>query len=96
MVKNNILDIKQASRQLINNIIVGKNFVLKYKPLTIVFLFINILTFNRIDHSTLYKVLYRIRFSRKINEILRDFKIGRIGFKRAKSNLKDIINMRLI
>lgn len=96
MVKNNILDIKQASRQLINNIIVGKNFVLKYKPLTIVFLFINILTFNRIDHSTLYKVLYRIRFSRKINKILRDFKIGRISFKKAKSNLKDIINMRLI
>jgi len=95
MVKNNILDIEQASRQLIN-IIVEKKFVLKYKPLTIVFLFISILTFNRIGHSTLYKVLYRIRFSRKINEILMDFKIGRISFKKAKSNLKDIINMRLI
>ena len=90
MVKNNILDVEQAAIQFINHI-VDMGIILKYKPLTIIFRFISILTFNRIKPSILYKVLYRIRFSRKVNNVLTDFKMGRINSEKAKLILKDML-----
>lgn len=95
MVKNNALKVEQATRHFID-IILRNNFISKYKLLTIVFRFINILTFNQIGHSTQYNVLYRIRFSRKINKILEDFKTGKINFENAKLGLKEIIDRRLV
>ena len=95
MVKNNILDIEQATTRFID-LIVEKNFVSKFKPLTIVFLFINLITFNRIAPSTLYKVLYKIRLSNRVNIILNNFKMNEISFENAKLSLKDIVNRRLI
>lgn len=95
MVKNNILDVEQATIHFIN-IIVEKNVVSKYNPLSIVFLFIKFFTFNKIEYFTLSKVLYGICFSRKINKTLRDFKTRRISSEKAKLDLKHIAERGLI
>ena len=90
MVKNNILDVEQATTRFID-LIVEKNLVSRFKPLTIVFLLINLITLNRIKPSTPYKVFYRIRFSKRVNDILSDFKMKGISFEKAKLSLKEIV-----
>ena len=44
----------------------------------------------------LLKFLIRIGFSKKINNILKDFKMNIIGFEDAKLNLINIINKRVL
>ena len=94
-LKNDILNVKQATR-FFTNLIVEKNLVSRVKPLTIVFLFINLITFNRIGPSAMYKIFYRIRFSKRVNIILNDFKMNKIGFEKAKLRLKEVVESRLI
>jgi len=94
MVKNNILDVEQATTRFID--LIAEKCVPRLKLLTITFLFINLFTFNRIAPSTMYKVFYRIRFSKKVNVILNDFKMEKISLEKAKLNLKDIVERRLI
>ena len=94
IVKNNVLSAKQATRHFIN-IFIKKDFMSKWKPLTVVFSLIHILTFKKIKPSTLYSILYRIRFSKKITKILRDVKEERIDFDRAILSLTKIINQRI-
>jgi len=44
----------------------------------------------------LLKFLTRIRFSKKINNILKDFEMNIIGFEDAKLNLINILNKRAL
>ena len=90
-MKNNVLDIPQATKLFIN-LIVEKNCASRFKLLTMAFLVIKHITFIRIRPSTLYRILVRIRFSNRVNSILRDFKTGEISFRNAKSELKSIVN----
>ena len=40
------------------------------------------------------KIIVKIRFSRRINKILKDFEVNKIGFEDAKLNLINIVNRR--
>lgn len=62
-----------------------------FKLLTIVFLPIELVTLNKIGPFTIYEISARIRFSKRVNSILRDFKAGKSDFKEAKLALRDII-----
>ncbi len=95
MVKNNIVDVEQATQQFIN-LLVEKTDVLRYMPITIVFSFISITTFGRIGPSKLYRFLAKILLSKKIDKILRDFQTRRISFEDAKLSLKNIVDGSLI
>jgi len=95
MVKNNIVDVEQATRLFIN-LLVEKTDVLRGIPITIVFSFISRLTFDRIELSKLYRFLAKILLSKKIDKILRDFQTRRISFEDAKLSLKDIVDGSLI
>jgi len=95
MVKNNIVDVEQATRLFIN-LLVEKTDVLRGIPITIVFFFISITTFGRIGPSKLYSFLAKILLSKKIDKILRDFQTRRTSFEDAKLSLKDIVDGSLI
>ena len=95
MVKNNILENKKATVHFVN-FIADKNMVFLPRILIILFQFVKIITFGRIQSITLLRFLISICFSKKINKILRDFQTKRISFENAKLSLKDIVNRRLI
>lgn len=90
MVKHKIPSIEHATIQF-TNLIAKHNLISKPKLLTIIFSFVKFITFNRIAPSTLYKVIYRIRFTTRVNIILNDFKMNKISFEKAKLSLKEII-----
>lgn len=94
MVKHDVLDVRQATRWFIN-IIAERNQFLRFKPLLFIFLFISFITFNKINLSNVLKIIYRIRFANKINTILTDFKINKIGFENANLILNNVIRKRL-
>jgi hypothetical protein len=94
-VKDNILNIEHATKQFID-FIIEKNLIPRSKPLSLVFLFIHLVTFKRIRISTLYKIFYRVLFSNRVGIILRDFKMNIINIDKAKSKLLHIINWELI
>jgi glycosyltransferase involved in cell wall biosynthesis len=93
MVKNNILDVEQATRLFIE--IIAENCVPRSKLLNMGLQLINLLTLNRLAPSIMYKVIYKIRFSKRVCDILNDFKMKKISFENAKLKLKDIANRRL-
>lgn len=95
MVKHDVLNVRQATRWFIN-IIAERNQILRFKPLSFIFLFISFITFNKINLSNVLKIIYRIRFANKINTILTDFKINKIGFENANLILNNVMGMRLI
>lgn len=95
IVKENILDVERATRMFID-LLVKNNLVSRYKSLTSLFLFIKLITFNTIGPSILYRVLYAIRFSKRINIVLNDFKIGKTSSENAKLELKNIIERHSI
>ena len=90
MIKHKFSSIEHATI-LFSNFIAEHNFISNPKPLTIIFSFVKFITFNRIKPSTLYKVIYRIRFTTRVNIILNDFKMNKIGFEKAQLSLKAII-----
>lgn len=55
-------------------------------------LFINVIARKKRGFFKLNKVLAKILFFKKINIVLRDFKIGKIGFKTAKLDLKNLVD----
>jgi glycosyltransferase involved in cell wall biosynthesis len=91
VVKNNILDVEQATKQFIRFITEKKMASRRYKPFRVLFFIIKLITFKRIDLSESIRVLARFQFSTRIDRILRNFQKGRISFKNAKFNLKNII-----
>ena len=93
MVKHDVLNIRQATRWFIN-IIAERNQILRFKPLSFIFLFISFITFNKINLSNVLKIIYRIRFANKINTILTDFKINKIDFENANLILNNVIGKR--
>lgn len=95
MFKGNRIDVKHVTKLFIN-IIAEKDQTLISKPLKAAFHIIKLATFNRIEPSKSYRILVRIRFSRRINRILRDLKMEKINFERAKLDLKHIVERRLI
>lgn len=52
---------------------------------------INTIAGKHNDFFRINKVIAEIRYSRKIKRVLKDFKIGKLNFKEAKSALGDII-----
>ena len=71
-----------------------KNNILDVEQVTS--LFINLIAQKNRGISKLNRVLAKILFFKKIDIILRDFKMGKINFKTAKINLKKVVNSRLI
>ena len=53
---------------------------------------IELVAFNKIGASTPYRVLARIRFSKRVNRVLRGFKTREISFRKAKLELEDIVD----
>jgi len=94
MVKHDVLTVKQATRWL-TNIIAERNHILRFKPLSFIFLFISFITFNKINLSNIFKIIYRIRFTNKINTILIGFKMNKISFENAKLILNNVIEKKL-
>lgn len=94
MIKHDVLNVRQATRWFINTI-AERDYVLRFKPLLLIFLFISFITFNKINSSNVLKIIYRIRFANKINTILTDFKINKIGFENANLILNNVIGKRL-
>jgi hypothetical protein len=90
MVKNNILENKKATVHFIN-FAVDSKMILLPRVLLILFQFIKIITFGKIPPVTFIKFLIRIRFSNRINKILKDFQNGRINFKDTKLKLKMLL-----
>ena len=90
MVKHNVANIERATL-LFTNFIANHNLVSQAKPLTIISFFVKFTMFNRIAPLSLNKIIYRIRFKNRINIILNDFKMNKIGFEKARLSLKEII-----
>ncbi len=90
MIKNNILKNKKATVHFIN-FAVDSKMILLPRVLLILFQFIKIITFGKIPPVTFIKFLIRIRFSNRINKILKDFQNGRINFKDTKLKLKMLL-----
>lgn len=90
MIKNNILENKKATVHFIN-FAVDSKMILLPRVLLILFQFIKIITFGKIPPVTFIKFLIRIRFSNRINKILKDFQNGRINFKDTKLKLKMLL-----
>lgn len=89
-VKNDTLNIKETTRYFINSLLKKKKNS-RSKMLHLLFRLIRFATLNRIKISTLYSVFYRIQFSNRIAIILRDLKMNKINFSKAKLQLKNII-----
>ena len=90
MVKNNILENKKTTVHFVN-FIADKNMVFLPRILIILFQFVKIITFGRIQSIMLLRVLIRICFSNRIHKILKDFQDGRINFKDTKLILKKLL-----
>jgi len=88
--KNDKTGIKHAC-SLVINMIAEKNESRLSKPLKAVFYIARLVTFKRIDPSRSCRVLTRIRFSRRINGILKEFRAGEISIEDAKLKLKNIV-----
>ncbi len=90
-VKNRISDAGKVAVQFINVTTYKiKNF--KGSSFNTLFKLIQILTLNRIKVATLYCLLYRLRFSKKITKILKDFEKDKISYEEANLRMKDINN----
>jgi len=88
---------KRCEVQIVSVLVRIKNAVLDADSATE--LFINTIAWNLAENiglTKLNKVLLKIMFSRKINVTLRDFHTGKISFRKAKLNLINIIDRRLI
>ena len=90
MIKHKFASIEHATI-LFTNLIASHNLITPPKPLATIFSFVKLITFNKIGPSTLYKFIYRILFTSRVNIILKDFKMNNIGFEKATSRLKEII-----
>jgi len=90
MVKNNILENKKATVHFVN-FIADKNMVFLPRIIVILFQFVKIITFGRIQPITLLKFLIRMCFSNRIHKILKDFQNGRINVKDTSLKLKMLL-----
>jgi glycosyltransferase involved in cell wall biosynthesis len=90
-IKNDVLNIDDSSKQFINYII-NKDFILKHKPLYILYRFNNLITNNKLMIINFCKLLYRIRFTSRVKKILDDFKKNKISFEEAKFRLRSFLN----
>ena len=90
MIKHKFATIEHATI-LFANLIASHNLITPPKSLATIFSFVKFITFNKIGPSTLYKFIYRILFTSRVNIILKDFKMNNIGFEKATSSLKEII-----
>lgn len=90
MVKHKFSIIEHATILFIN-FIANHNLISQPKPLAIIFSFLGFITFNKLAPSTLHKLIYRIRFTSRVNIILNDFKVNKISLEKATSSLKEII-----
>jgi glycosyltransferase involved in cell wall biosynthesis len=93
-VKNDIIDAEQATTLFIN-LIAKKNVTLMPKSLSIIFLSIKYVTLNNINSYDVL-CLFAAKFTKEVNMIYKNFKMGNISFVNARSSLKEIINRRLI
>jgi glycosyltransferase involved in cell wall biosynthesis len=94
-IKNNIADARQVNNLLIN-LMVERNLALMHKPLKAVFFVFKVITFRRVGTFKLYRILMKIRFSRQISRVLREFHKGIISFKYAKLRLTLLLNNRFL
>jgi glycosyltransferase involved in cell wall biosynthesis len=94
-VKNHCIDIRKATRLFIN-VTIEKNMRLRENALEPILCFKRLKTFKKIVLFCSYRFLVWILFSKKINRIMRDFKIEKINLEKAESDLKKIVNRRLI
>lgn len=80
--------IKFYEIQIVSFLVRVKNDILDINR--VIHLFINLITNKNMRFFNLNKNLARILFEKKIKIILRDFKMGRIGFEDAKFKLENI------
>jgi len=85
--KENLSFTKFYEIQIVSFLVRVKNDVLDINRVT--HLFINLITNKNMRFFNLNKNLARILFEKKIKIILRDFKMGRIGFEDAKLKLEN-------
>lgn len=57
--------------------------------------FISLIAWKKTGFFKLNKVLARILFFRKINAILREVRMGKVSFKKAKFDLKNLVDSKL-
>jgi glycosyltransferase involved in cell wall biosynthesis len=91
IAKNNISNVERVAIQFINTMVYKRKNI-KVFPFNILFKLIRILTFNRIKMTTLYCLLFRVRFSKKIIKTLKEFGEKKINSEEAESMMKDISN----
>lgn len=59
-------------------------------------LFVNLVARKNGRFFKLNKLLAKILFSKEINTILKDFKMRKVSFKKARSDLKNIVDNKLV
>jgi glycosyltransferase involved in cell wall biosynthesis len=94
-VKNQCIDIRKATTLFID-VIIEKNMRLRENALEPILCFKRLKNFKKNILFFLYRFLAWIRFSKKINRIIRNLKMGKISIEKAGSSLKKIVNRRLI
>jgi len=92
-VKNNSSNIKDSAEYFLDTI--EKRYFVASKIKSILER-IDKLTFNRIRSYRILQMIYKIRFSRSITKILRNFKSGRIDSKNAKLNIEKVLDANLL
>jgi glycosyltransferase involved in cell wall biosynthesis len=90
MIKHKLASSEHATI-LFANLIASHNLITPPKLLGTIFSFVKFITFNKIGPKTLYKLIYRMLFTSRVNIILKDFKMNNIGFEKATSRLKEIM-----
>lgn len=92
-IKNNSSNAEEATEHFLNTIARYRSIHLKNK---IIFIWIRRLTFKKISVYKIFRLGYKIKFSRSIRRILNDVKSKKINLKEANLKIEKFLNADLL
>ena len=92
-IKNESVEPEEATKYFINSI--SKHCFIP-SGFNLICKFIGLITFKRININYIFRVLYRIRYTKDVKSILHDFKMRKTHFDEAALNLRKILDTGLL
>jgi len=92
-IKNNSSNIEETTEHFLNRIARYRSIPAKK---FFIFKCIRTLTFNKISIYNIFRIAYKIKFSKSVRRILKDVKFKKIEFKEAKLNFEKLLDSNLL